>query len=480
LARWETVVLVAYAGLLAMAISRHEAWADEVQAWLLARDTSPWTLLLHQLHYEGTPGLWHLLLMPFAKAGLPIQAMSAIGGACAMAGAVLVVWFSPLPALVRAAYPFTYYALFQYATVARQYNLLAPLLFGIALCHRRRFEAPVRYVVLLALQSMISVDSMLVSGALAVHFMVGAWKQRALPAGRTRWLCVAAFWVFEGALALTLTTPADSSLSFAHTTLPTVARALTAVHGTVDVAYTGNAALAYILLGVCIAWFLLRRVFLTFALPTAAVLAFGAAKVQQLWHQGYPVIILFFALWLSFDGPAQAAARHAARAFGAAEKALRLAVVGVVLGMSCIQAYWAIDTISWDYNNAYAPGEAAAAYLVSHHLASGPVATDGLYWTTDLQGYFPHNLFANVDHGGGPAFYGWSTHWPYTASFIPQRRARVVVVTAFSPGPGPQAPAPPIPGYRKVAEFAGQLFWQTAVSEHEDLVIYVRDKSQTP
>ncbi len=57
---------------------RHEPWADEAQAWLIAKDSSVLNLFLNQLRYESTPGLWHLLLMPFAKLGAPYWTMAAL------------------------------------------------------------------------------------------------------------------------------------------------------------------------------------------------------------------------------------------------------------------------------------------------------------------------------------------------------------------------------------------------------------------
>ena len=41
----------------------HEMWRDEIQAWLIARDSaSPIEVLYHLNRYDGHPGLWHLCL----------------------------------------------------------------------------------------------------------------------------------------------------------------------------------------------------------------------------------------------------------------------------------------------------------------------------------------------------------------------------------------------------------------------------------
>src|SRR6185436_19153940 len=49
--------------LAAVATSQHEMFRDELQAWLLGRDSVSLAALLRNLKYEGHPGLWHLCLM---------------------------------------------------------------------------------------------------------------------------------------------------------------------------------------------------------------------------------------------------------------------------------------------------------------------------------------------------------------------------------------------------------------------------------
>ena len=48
-------------------ILNHEMWFDELQAWLIARDSSSLADLLINIRYEGQPGLWHLCLYFISK-----------------------------------------------------------------------------------------------------------------------------------------------------------------------------------------------------------------------------------------------------------------------------------------------------------------------------------------------------------------------------------------------------------------------------
>jgi hypothetical protein len=59
-----------FSAILAIVGPHHEPWFD-AQAWLIARDATLWDLLAHRVRYEGSPGLWHLLLWFLSRAGMP-------------------------------------------------------------------------------------------------------------------------------------------------------------------------------------------------------------------------------------------------------------------------------------------------------------------------------------------------------------------------------------------------------------------------
>jgi hypothetical protein len=45
-------------------------WLDELQAWLIARDSSSVIDLFKNLKYEGHPGLWHICLYLISRFNL--------------------------------------------------------------------------------------------------------------------------------------------------------------------------------------------------------------------------------------------------------------------------------------------------------------------------------------------------------------------------------------------------------------------------
>ena len=48
-------------------IFRHEMWRDEIQAWMIASDSTSLPNLFHNLRYDGHPALWYLLLYAVSR-----------------------------------------------------------------------------------------------------------------------------------------------------------------------------------------------------------------------------------------------------------------------------------------------------------------------------------------------------------------------------------------------------------------------------
>jgi hypothetical protein len=93
LGRWpEVLTLAAYIALLASVIPFHEPWADEAQAWQLARSVSVLDLLSHYLRYEGSPGLWHLLLAMLAKMHVTYEGIHWVSGLIAVGASSLLIF----------------------------------------------------------------------------------------------------------------------------------------------------------------------------------------------------------------------------------------------------------------------------------------------------------------------------------------------------------------------------------------------------
>jgi hypothetical protein len=158
-------------------LMNHLPWRDEAQSWLIVRDLN-FLNIIKQMPYEGTPPLWHLILYPFAKLGLPYVSELIIHYIIAILAVFIFLFFSPLPKSVKILLPFTYYFLFEYSIVARNYSLTAFILFLIATLYQNRFKKPVFYAILIFLLAWTNVHSLGISVLLLILFIYDIIKNR--------------------------------------------------------------------------------------------------------------------------------------------------------------------------------------------------------------------------------------------------------------------------------------------------------------
>ena len=180
--RFALLVTGAYGLALAVLLAHHEMWADEIQAWLLARDSGGVLDLLANLKYEGHPPLWYLLLMPLTRMTNDPSVMQALHWIIALSAIYVIVRHAPFTALQRALLPFGYYPLYEYGVISRNYAL--GLLCAAAACSlfRRWRQTPWRLGAILFLMSLTSLHACI----LAIGIVLGLaldWAFAGRPAG---------------------------------------------------------------------------------------------------------------------------------------------------------------------------------------------------------------------------------------------------------------------------------------------------------
>lgn len=119
-------------------ILNHEMWRDETQAWLIARDASTLTDLYENLKYEGHPGLWHLCLFLITKITRNPFAMQFFHILISTAIVYLFIKLSPFNTIQKTLFTFSYFSLFEYNLISRNYNLGILLIFIFCYLFTRR------------------------------------------------------------------------------------------------------------------------------------------------------------------------------------------------------------------------------------------------------------------------------------------------------------------------------------------------------
>lgn len=392
--RFPLVVLAVFLGLTGFMLTRHEMFRDEIQAWLIARDTSLLSLWRH-LRYEGHPALWYLLLMPLTRLTLSPHAMQVLH--LAITGGAVLVWLraAPFSRLQRLLFVFGYYVSFEYVILSRNYGIGLLLCMAFCAVYAARRPRPLALAGLLALLANTSIHGAVVAMAAAIGVGVDQALRRrvgvgsppvAVP-GHRRWVLAAGLFAAGFLLAVWSVRPAPDGGYLPEWVLSVDPRRAAQVLTQVPNAYLPvpqwkadfwNSNVLYQLpandaLRLLLALGMLALALLALAATPAALGLFvcGSGALGALFylkyigylrHHGFLFLLFLMALWLRpccVRVPLPGwLARLQVPAVAGASRLLTFCLAAQVLG--------AAVALSWDARHAWTPASAVSAYLQAH------------------------------------------------------------------------------------------------------------------
>lgn len=145
-----SVVMCVFLALIITVFFYHDNWRDEAQAYLLCRDMN-FLQIFRNVHYEGHPIFYYLLLYPFVKLGAGPKIVN-IFSICFMALAVyLILFHTKLNFVQKICFLVTWPVLYEFSVVGRSYSLVFLLLIVYSIIYPRRRENPVLIGIILGL-----------------------------------------------------------------------------------------------------------------------------------------------------------------------------------------------------------------------------------------------------------------------------------------------------------------------------------------
>lgn len=453
----DAAALLIYIALTATGAFFHEGWADEVQAWLIARDCSLWQVFFIRMHYEGAPGLWHLVLWLPAHMGLSIAAMQWIAVLFCAGSIYLLLRWSPFPTWLRLSLPFTAAFLYQAPVVARSYCLTILLAFLITTLLRNKSSHLMTLAVLCGLIANTSAFGFAFS--LGFIFLIardimhdrGRFERKKLVRASAVLLVL---WLF--AIWTALPAPdEDSGMGIKLNSHPAAHRFFAAVTGipltpqeevkptgppAVDattkppMSYTWQSRLwdhfhvaghtplslkltKQLLLLTSLATYILSSSAIFGVLFYIELLIWASSSKRLLWLA--PFFLVLLSVYAAGADPNHVLLMWAALVCSiwlawptAPVKSIRAQrVFYVFLVLTIVQQIaWSVHAYAWDLHNAYDPGKDTARYLQSLPAGTRIAAFD--YDTLTPNGYVKKNLYFNQT----------STYWPWRASENPSHR----------------------------------------------------------
>ena len=174
----EYISLFTFLILLIIVSGFHEPWYDEAQSWLIARSAPLKDIFLTLPHYEGHSPLWHMILLPIARSGIPYEiGIKAIAIILSTISAALIIFKAPFPRLIRLLLPFTYFIFYQTGVISRNYSLLLLGFLFAAILYPKRNQKPWFFVLSMALVSAASAYGIVICAGITVAWIIEIYKE---------------------------------------------------------------------------------------------------------------------------------------------------------------------------------------------------------------------------------------------------------------------------------------------------------------
>jgi hypothetical protein len=364
------VALLIYAALVIVLEMHHEPWRDEADPWLLARDADVITFF-HRMGLAGTPGLWHTLLVPLARAGLPYGSQAVLHIIIAICTAAIILWKAPFALVLRIGIIFGYYLSYEYSVVVRSYALGILLLFSVAALYPQRFEKPVLWGLLVALLANTNTHSLIIAAMIGAGYVLEGLLLR------QRWLAGAAVMLIGGLAAAAQVYPPPDAIARSRVMLYTPEAVPLAVSAAFFPSFPFYGSAIAGALVIAIAAFSLRkdRVPLLVLCGAYAGLAFLYTYkwIGGFRHTGFVLLVLLYALWTSTTHDRS--------------RLLAQAVLMVTLIVSIVATY-RISQLELNY--AFSGAEEMGTFLRRARLEALPIAAHSETTTSAVCPWIPH------------------------------------------------------------------------------------------
>jgi len=394
---WQLAIIAVFAVVLGALMARHEMWRDEIQAWLLARDSASLADLWRSSRWDGHPLLWHVLLMPLTRAFGHPAAMQVFHWLIAVATTAVFVTRAPFALPWRAAMVLGYLPLYEYGVISRNYALTMLGLWLFCALSRREGSAlwpaagasiafnasPMGTLLFPALAVAVATRRDLVHRYAAVALMAAAAILAALqelPAAdyehargwHLGWNGLLAIYVARGFFKALLPVPParihfwNDSAFFPWPPPPGAAGIL--------ISAIAVAVVAAVVLGT--AWLLRRHrwIALSWLIGASALIAFSYVKFPgTVRHHGFLWVFWVAILWWAVDNRALARRRAAALV----APTIAAGLVGVVI------AGW------WDWRAPFSGAEQVAEVIQKRGLATHPLVGGCDFAASGVAGYLP-------------------------------------------------------------------------------------------
>lgn len=173
------IIFILYIFGLSIAMTHHELWGDELHSWNIAKASTTFSDLIHNIRYEGHPPVWYTILWIVSKFTYNVTYIQVPQFIIACLVVFVILFFSPFPLVVKILIPFGYYFLFEYGVLSRNYamGVLAACCICYIIQKKVRYKI-LLYYILLFIMANTHLLAMQLAGSLHLYFLLWNFEQK--------------------------------------------------------------------------------------------------------------------------------------------------------------------------------------------------------------------------------------------------------------------------------------------------------------
>ena len=393
----------------AFTASHHEMWRDEIQAWLLARDSTSVFNLFANLKYEGHPGLWHLCLMPLSRISHSPVMMQMFHLLITGITVYLFVRYAPFNWFQKLLFCFGYFVVYEYAIVARNYALGLLLITVFCVLFKERYKRFIWIGCVLFLLAHTSVHALIVTIgigiALCCEYVFGGQFLKslneeiaAIENKSSIWIGFALISIGIITAVLQLNPPPDTGFAVAwnfnydtkrvNNIVKLISRAYLPITRPVSGFWGSNllttyplfqtiqVPLCYFLMLLSVLLFLKRpTALLTYFISTFGLLAFFYVKYHgSIRHHGFLFLTFLMCCWIYRESPVVNFSKAEQGETGSTvNRVLNVAGTSVLTLLLICHAVGGVIAVRMEHRYVFSYGKLTAEYIKSQGMQSLPM-----------------------------------------------------------------------------------------------------------
>ncbi|EAW46415.1 hypothetical protein PN465_06240 [Nodularia spumigena CS-584] len=166
------LIIIIFSTLSFIGILNHSMWRDELNPWLIVRDSESFGDLIANIHYEGHPVLWYFCLAVLRQIAENPVIMQLFHLAIAISSVTIFCLYSPFNYQQKFLFSFGFFPFYEYLVISRNYAFSMLFLFAACTVYSSRKKTYVYLAILLGLLANSSAYALFVSFSLLLTLLV--------------------------------------------------------------------------------------------------------------------------------------------------------------------------------------------------------------------------------------------------------------------------------------------------------------------